>query len=123
MFSLENEKRDEWITVKKEVLEFHAEFCKTFSNPKRLEILCHLKEGEMTVSGLINKLGIPKANVSQHLSVMRMTGILKTRRDGLNIWYSITNKEIVDACGLMQNALANLMEGVAVSSKKPLLPQ
>lgn len=77
----------------------------------------------MTVSGLINKLGIPKANVSQHLSVMRMTGILKTRRDGLNIWYSITNKEIVDACGLMQNALANLMEGVAVSSKKPLLPQ
>lgn len=106
--------------MKKEVLDFHAEFCKTFSNPKRLAILCHLKEGEMTVSDIIDKLGIPKANVSQHLSVMRMTGILKTRRDGLNICYSITNKEIIKACSLMQNALQQLMDGVALISKQNL---
>jgi len=100
--------------MKKEVLEFHAEFCKTFSNPKRLEIMCLLKEKEMTVSDIVKKLGVPKANMSQHLNIMRMMGILKTRRHGTNIYYRIANKKITKACGLMQNALGYLMEGVPV---------
>jgi ArsR family transcriptional regulator, virulence genes transcriptional regulator len=104
--------------MKKEVLEFHAEFCKTFSSPKRLEILCILKEGEMTVSDITRKLGIPKAGVSQHLTVMRMMGILKARRNGTNIYYKITNAEITQACSLMQDALERLIEGVATISKE-----
>jgi ArsR family transcriptional regulator len=68
--------------MKKKTIEFHAEFCKTFSSPKRLEILCLLKEGEQSVSDITNKLGLSKANVSQHLSLMRMMGILKARREG-----------------------------------------
>ncbi len=118
---MEDEERPEWTAVKKEVLEFHAEFCKTFSSPKRLEILCLLKDGEMTVSDIIKKLGVPKANVSQHLNVMRMMGILKGRRDGTNIHYSIANKKITQACTLMQNALAHLMEGVAVISQQKVI--
>jgi len=101
--------------MKKEVLDFHAEFCKAFSSPKRLEILCILKEGEMTVSDITRKLGVPKASVSQHLSVMRMMGILKTRRSGINIYYKIANKKITHACNLMQGALAQLIEGAAVT--------
>ncbi len=105
--------------MKKEVLEFHAEFCKTFSNPKRLWILDLLKSGEMTVSALTEKLGVPKANVSQHLTVMRMLRILKARRDGTNIYYRIANTKITQACSLMQAALAQLMKGMpAVQSKK-----
>lgn len=115
---MEDEKRHEQSAVKKELLEFHAEFCKTFSSPKRLEILCLLKDGEMTVSDIINKLGVPKANVSQHLSIMRLKGILKTRRNGSSVYYRITNTEIIQACSLMQNALAHLMEGFAVTSKQ-----
>ena len=98
--------------MKKEILEFHAEFCKTFSNPKRLEILGLLKFGEMTVSDITEKLGVSKANASQHLTVMRMMRILKTRRDGQKIYYGIANKKLSDACSLMQDALAQLMKGV-----------
>ncbi|OGW26229.1 MAG: hypothetical protein A2X59_01970 [Nitrospirae bacterium GWC2_42_7] len=104
--------------MKQEVLEFHAEFCKTFSSPKRLEILCILKEGEMTVTDITMKLGVPKASVSQHLTVMRLMGILKSRRSGTNIYYRIANKKITQACSLMQGALAHLMEGVASISKQ-----
>jgi ArsR family transcriptional regulator len=107
--------------VKKEVLEFHAEFCKTFSNPKRLEILCLLKEGELTLSEITTKLGVPKSTVSQHLGLMRMVGILKTRRDGVNICYRIANKQITQACGRMQGALAHLMEGVAAISRQEVI--
>lgn len=97
--------------MKKKVVEFHAEFCKTFSSPSRLEILCLLKEGELTVSEITNKLGISKANVSQHLTRMRMVGILKPRREGVNIYYMLANKRLAQACSLMQKALEQLMEG------------
>jgi len=107
--------------MKKEIHEFHAEFCKTFSNPKRLEIMCLLKEGEMTVSDITKKLGISKANMSQHLTVMRATGILKTRKKGTNIYYGIANKKITQACGLMQDALAHLIAGITEVSKQEVL--
>lgn len=97
--------------MKKEVLEFHAEFCKTFSSPKRLEILCLLKEGQMTVTDMTRRLRLPKANVSQHLALMRLKGIVKTRRDGINIYYRIANRRIARACNLMQDALLHLMKG------------
>jgi DNA-binding transcriptional ArsR family regulator len=103
--------------MKKEVLEFHADFCKTFSSPIRLEILCLLKEGDLTVDEITKKLGASKANVSQHLSLMRMMGILKGRRNGKNTYYGIANKKITKACSLMQDALASLLEGVAVERR------
>lgn len=95
--------------MKKEFFEYHADFCKTFSNPKRLEILDLLKQGEMTVTDVQKRMAVTKANASQILALMRMKRILKARRDGVNIYYSIANKEIVHACGLMQQALAQLM--------------
>ena len=97
--------------MKKEILEFHAEFSKTFSSSKRLEMLCLLKEEEMTVTDITRRLRLPKANVSQHLALMRMKGILKARRDGINIYYGIANKRIAQACSLMQDALLQLMKG------------
>ena len=93
-------------------MEFHAEFCKTFSNPKRLEILCLLKERERTAGDITSELGVSKANASQHLNIMRRMRILRTRRDGTNVYYRIANRTLSRACGLMQDALAQLMRGV-----------
>jgi ArsR family transcriptional regulator len=55
----------------KTLFELQSEVCKTLASPKRLEILNALKESEKTVSELVEILGVPKANVSQHLAVMR----------------------------------------------------
>ncbi len=57
--------------MKKKILKLHAEFCKVFSSSTRLEILCLLRSGELTVSEITEKLGIPKANMSQQLRDVR----------------------------------------------------
>jgi DNA-binding transcriptional ArsR family regulator len=99
--------------MKTEIMEFQSEVCKTFSNAKRLKVLNLLKSREMTAGDISSSLGITKANASQHLMVMRMRGILKTRRDGTNIYYRIANEKLINACNLMQEALAQIMDGHA----------
>jgi len=73
----------------KEFFELQADTCKVLANPKRLEILHVLADGEKTVGDLVAILGVPKANVSQHLAVMRNKRIVQTRRDGVHIFYRV----------------------------------
>jgi len=83
----------------------HAEICKTLANPKRLEIIYALKEGELSAGELVKRLNIPKANVSQHLAILRQRRVVVSRRDGVNIYYNIANPKIVQACALMREML------------------
>jgi len=94
----------------KTLFELQSDVCKTLASPKRLEIINALKEGEKTVGELVEILGVPKANVSQHLSVMRLKGILKSRREGVNIYYQIANPKVVQACALMREVLTEQMK-------------
>jgi DNA-binding transcriptional ArsR family regulator len=94
----------------KTLFELQSEVCKTLASPKRLEIINALKDGEKTVGELVDILGVPKANVSQHLAVMRHKGILKSRRDGVNIHYRIANPKVVQACVLMREVLTEQMK-------------
>jgi DNA-binding transcriptional ArsR family regulator len=94
----------------KTLFELQADVCKTLASPKRLEIISVLKEGEKSVGELVEILGVPKANVSQHLSVMRHKGILQSRREGVNIYYSITNQKVVEACTLMRDVLTEQLK-------------
>jgi DNA-binding transcriptional ArsR family regulator len=82
-----------------------ADICKTLTNPKRIEILNTLKTEEKTVTELVIALGASKANVSQHLAVMRHKGILTSRREGVNIYYRVSNPKVIDACALMKEVL------------------
>jgi ArsR family transcriptional regulator len=104
MLSQEEEERE------KRLYELQAEVCKTLANPKRLEIITALKEGEKTVSDLVGLLGVPKANVSQHLAVMRNTGVLVNRRDGVNIYYSLASPKVTQACMLMKEVLTERLK-------------
>jgi len=91
--------------MNKEIFHLHAEVCKTLSHAKRLEILNILRDDEMSVGNIVREMNIPKANVSQHLAVMRNAGILETRRDGVNIYYRISNSKVIKACDLMREVL------------------
>lgn len=104
--------------MKKSIFGFQAEVCKTFSNPKRLEIINILKTGERTASDITRELGASRANTSQHLAVMRMKGILRTRRNGTNIYYRIANEKLAQACSLMQEALSRI---AGDSQRQPLV--
>ncbi len=93
------------IITDKSIFEMQAEICKTLTNPKRIEILNTLKNEEKTVTELVSALGASKANVSQHLAVMRHKGILTTRREGVNIYYRVSNPKVIEACSLMKEVL------------------
>ncbi len=89
--------------------EIQADICKVLASPIRLAILNALKDGEKTVSELVSILNSHKANVSQHLSIMKNRGILHSRRDGLNVFYSIANPKIILACSLMREVLNEIL--------------
>ncbi|VVB94382.1 Bacterial regulatory protein, arsR family [uncultured archaeon] len=89
----------------KKIFEMHAEICKVFTNPKRLEIISLLRDGEKTVNDLTELAGVPQANVSQHLTVLRQNNVVTTRRNGANIYYKIANPKILQACDLMREVL------------------
>ena len=87
------------------LFEFQAAICKTFTNPWRLRIVDALGDRELTVSQLVEALGIPKSNVSQHLGIMREKGIVDFRREGGHVYYWLSNPKILLACRLMREVL------------------
>jgi len=88
-----------------ELFKLKAELCKTFADPKRLMIISELRKGEKSVSNLVNALETPQAIVSRHLAILRGKGIVKNRREGVNVYYSLVNTRIVQACDIVQEVL------------------
>lgn len=94
-----------------EFFKLQSEICKTLSDPKRLMILHELRGGEMSVGQIVSSLGLPQANVSQHLAIMRERGIVTTRREGTSIFYSLASEKIGDACDLVHQVLEEQLAG------------
>ena len=97
-----------------ELYRLQAELCKTFSDPKRLIIISELRRGEKAVGELAAILECPQAVASRHLAILRRSGVVQTRRDGVNIYYSLTNPRIVEACDISREVL---LEQVARNKK------
>lgn len=62
----------------------------------RLTVLCHLLDGPKCVSDLMVVTGSSQSNLSQHLSKMRMLGILQTEKSGQHVYYKIANPAFVE---------------------------
>ena len=68
-----------------------AEMARVFhslGDKTRLSIMMLLTEGEMNVTTLCNKLKLPQSSTSHHLSLLRIGGLVQTRRDGKQVFYS-----------------------------------
>ena len=59
----------------------------------------------MTVTELTKKIGIPQANISQHLAILRSNGLVSTKREGNNIYYSISNIKLIRVFDLISEML------------------
>ena len=84
---------------------YHAEMCKVFSHPKRLELINTLRDTEMSAGELGEKLGLPAANLSQHLTMMRERHILVSRKAGNMVFYRIANPRLLEAFDLLREIL------------------
>ena len=94
--------------------ELHAGICQTLANPKRLEILNLLRDGERSVGDLAEHMGLSPSNVSQHLTLLRHKGVITARREGLVVYYRIANQKIIRACDLMREVLLEQLAAGAV---------
>ncbi|MDD3925096.1 MAG: metalloregulator ArsR/SmtB family transcription factor [bacterium] len=89
---------DREITYDIEKYEEAAEMLKALAHPTRLRIVEGLMRDECNVSHMIECLGMPQATVSQHLKVLRSARIIKGRKSGLQVCYSVIDdkaREIV----------------------------
>ena len=68
-----------------------AKLLRALGNEKRLMILCQLSDGERPVGELLPVVGLSQSALSQHLAVLRVEGIVATRREAQTIWYRIAD--------------------------------
>jgi len=79
--------------------------CQVFSHPKRLEVINILRDGEMSVTELADKLKITVGNLSQHLSMMKERHILLSRKEGNMVYYRIANPKLIRCFDMMREML------------------
>jgi len=74
---------------------------KVLANEDRLLLLCQLSQGEMCVSDLEQALDIHQPTLSQQLGVLRGEGVVNTRREGKNIFYSVADPSMLEILALL----------------------
>ncbi|MGZ5486361.1 MAG: ArsR/SmtB family transcription factor, partial [Nitrososphaeraceae archaeon] len=83
---------------------------KTLANPRRLEIIAALRNNELTATQLTRKIQISKANLSQHMSILIEKGVVFSRREGIMVFYKLSDERITKACDLIREVLIKNLE-------------
>ena len=80
-----------------QIFKLHSSLLKAISHPKRIEIIHLLRDQELNVGEILKMLGLPQANLSQHLMIMRDAGVVKTRKEGKQIYYKLAHKNFISS--------------------------
>lgn len=75
--------------MKKTLYEKKAQIFKALSNPVRLEVLECLIDGEKCVCEIVEKLNYEQPHISKSLMKLKESGLIKDRKEGLNVYYSL----------------------------------
>jgi ArsR family transcriptional regulator len=86
-------------------LRMIAERFKVLAEPMRLKILHSLWDGELAVTEIIAATGALQANVSKHLGLLQQAGVVRRRKDGLNVYYQIADDTVFELCEVVCNSL------------------
>ncbi|MGN0382904.1 MAG: ArsR/SmtB family transcription factor [Eubacterium sp.] len=90
-----------------EIMYSLADFFKIFSDSSRIKILCVLTEGEMCVCDIWQTLGLTQSAVSHQLRILKQMKLVKYRRDGKTIYYSLADAHIQS---IISQGLEHIME-------------
>jgi ArsR family transcriptional regulator len=96
-----------------EITNLQADVLRTLASPRRLEILHRLAIGPCEVRRLADDLGMSQPNVSQHLSVLRGSGLVDADRAGREVRYSLADPDVIVACGIMRRVLERRLRHLA----------
>ena len=82
--------------------QFKAEMFQALGNPTRIAIVDELRDGELTVGVLAERLDAEQSNISQHLAVLRARQIVTTRKMGNQVFYSVRDPLLWKMLDLMR---------------------
>lgn len=88
------------------LLDQLAERFKALAEPNRLAMLSTLHAGELSVGELVEETGLGQANVSKHMDVLRRYGFVARRKEGLNVFYRLADKDVFRICDIMCGRVA-----------------
>ena len=98
--------------MRQQLSDFKADFFKALAHPLRISILDALREGELTVNEISQHFNVEPANASQQLAVLRNRNIVITRKDGANVYYSVSDKSIFKLLDAAKEIFNNHLVGV-----------
>jgi ArsR family transcriptional regulator len=98
--------------MRQQLSNFKAEFFKALAHPLRISILDALREGELTVNEISERFEVEPANASQQLAVLRNRNIVMTRKDGANVYYSVSDKSIFKLLDVAKEIFSHHLVGV-----------
>ncbi len=78
-----------------------VEFCKALSDETRQSILKMLQGREMSVGEIVEAFNISQPTISHHLNVLKNVGLVTSRKQGKQIFYSIKQENVEECCGMM----------------------
>ena len=87
------------------------------AEPTRLKILNAICEGERSVTDIVERVGSSQTNVSRHLNLMYGRGVLKRRREGATVFYSVSDPNIVTLCRAACVQIAGQQDDLSVPSR------
>jgi DNA-binding transcriptional ArsR family regulator len=74
-------------------------FCKGLADETRQRILQLLLEGERTVGEIVAAFDVSQPTISHHLNVLKQLHLVRSRREGQQVYYSIDHDNVVACCG------------------------
>jgi DNA-binding transcriptional ArsR family regulator len=77
-----------------ELSHFTAEFFKALGHPLRIRVIDALRDGEVGVTDLSERLKVEQSTLSQQLAVLRKSNIVVGRKEGLNVYYSVADRSM-----------------------------
>ncbi|KAB1149908.1 helix-turn-helix transcriptional regulator [Streptomyces luteolifulvus] len=93
--------------------QLKAEFFKTLGHPARIRVLELLSEREHAVAEMLPEVGIEPAHLSQQLAVLRRANLVKTRKEGSTVYYSLTSPQVAELLRVARTILSGLLAGQA----------
>lgn len=90
-----------------------AKFFRGLSDSTRLSVLLILVDGEETVGEIVEKTKQSQSNVSNHLKCLSDCGLVKNRREGKNIYYSIRDPKTKDLLNLSRQVISKVYADIA----------
>ncbi|MBD0741372.1 helix-turn-helix transcriptional regulator [Streptomyces sp. CBMA152] len=93
--------------------QLKAEFFKTLGHPVRIRVLELLSEREHAVSEMLPEVGVEPAHLSQQLAVLRRANLVRSRREGSTVYYTLASPQVAELLRVARSILSGVLAGQA----------